>query len=122
MGKKPELQEVRTLDGWVHFRAHEWGWRADHDPWVQEILEAKQIHDERRKIYGDKWIVDKEYATMQLWGKAQRARHLLKVENDYERLEDTLLDIINYAVFALMAIRKEPGKHRKIKFEEKGDD
>lgn len=79
---------------------------SNETPYSRAISKAKKIHDERAKAYGDEWVYDAEYAVMELWGKANRARRLLKKPHEYERLEDTLLDAINYGAFALGALEK----------------
>lgn len=71
---------------------------------INKVLAKRE---ERRKQYGDKWVNDPiDYDIWMLWGKVGRAIHLLKKENEneYEKLEDTLIDLVNYALFALTKI------------------
>jgi len=72
-----------------------------------------RLRKQRASIYGDDWINDAIEAKVWLiWEKAQRATHIVKYNpdslmNEYEKLEDTLKDAVNYSIFALCILRKK---------------
>lgn len=71
-----------------------------------------KLRKQRASIYGDEWINDPiEAKVWLLWEKAQRAVHIVKYNpdtllNEYEKLEDTLRDSINYCLFGLSILKK----------------
>jgi len=72
-----------------------------------------KLRKQRASVYGDDWIEDAIEAKVWLiWEKAQRATHIVKYNpdslmNEYEKLEDTLKDAVNYSIFALCILRKK---------------
>ena len=74
-----------------------------------------KIREDRQKLYGDDWIYDPiEYDFWMLYGKFNRLQYLLKHKlNDksqYEKIDDTLIDMINYSIFLLYKINKKGDK------------
>ena len=70
----------------------------------QALKKVIDIRLQRQKIYGDDWR-DSEYWELMAFikSKAQRLKHLV-IDNksqSYEKIEDTLVDLINYSLFML---------------------
>ena len=81
------------------------------DLYEQEFNKILELRRQRSKIYGDFWANDPIEAKVWLcWEKAQRAAFITKnnkdLRNSYETLEDTLRDMINYAMFGLVIVSK----------------
>lgn len=72
---------------------------------IKDALHAVlTIREERQKIYGDNWKQMKDWELLaMIKQKIIRFEHLTfsKTENDYEKRKDTLIDLINYTLFAL---------------------
>jgi hypothetical protein len=83
------------------------------DYYFEVMEDIVKLRKQRASIYGDDWITNEvEAKVWLLWEKAQRATHIVKYNpdtlmNEYERLEDTLKDSVNYAIFALCILRKK---------------
>lgn len=62
-----------------------------------------QIRKERQKIYGDGWKNMQEYEFVAfIKNKCGRLEHLfLNGNSNYEKIDDTLIDLINYCLFYL---------------------
>lgn len=61
------------------------------------------IRLQRKKIYGDVWKQQKDYRLVAMvMEKADRLEKLVfSEENNYENIQDTLIDCINYSLFLL---------------------
>jgi len=86
----------------------------------QKFNEILELRKQRAKIYGDAWINDPIDAKIWLcWEKTQRAIYITKnnnnLKNDYESLEDTLKDLVNYAMFSLVILEKRKGGNNEKK-------
>jgi len=63
-----------------------------------------KVRKHRQKIYGDTWKDAKEYELVaMLKQKVGRLEHqfVTKKLNNYEKAEDNLIDLVNYALFLL---------------------
>lgn len=83
------------------------------EDWLKVLKKVVAMREDRAKIYGNDWINEPlDYDMWMLYGKVKRAMPMMKDGgNHYEKLEDTLIDLINYSLFALAKIEKE--KHEK---------
>jgi hypothetical protein len=70
---------------------------------IEILNKIIEIRKNRRKIYGDGWKDDPlDYEIWQIYGKTKRIMNIFKDGNNYyEKLEDSLIDEINYCFFAL---------------------
>ena len=75
------------------------------------------IRNKRQETYGDRWEKDPiEYDVWMVYGKLQRAFYQIEHQpkNAYEKMEDSLIDLINYALFALCKVyRGKNGKYKR---------
>jgi len=80
----------------------------DGSGYAQVIREAVMIREERQKQYGAGWLENKPYHNVaMIMEKARRREHILLNGNtNYEKAEDTDLDLINWAAFDLATLRK----------------
>lgn len=92
--------------------------------WFEALLRAVEIREKRAVFYGNRWIDEPvEFDVWMCYGKASRATHFLKKSDvnslknkeNYEKLEDTLRDLVNYSLFALAKIEKRRDEQRKKK-------
>jgi hypothetical protein len=86
------------------------------EEWLKVLKKVVIMREERAKIYGNDWINEPlDYDMWMLYGKVKRAMPMMKDGgNHYEKLEDTLIDLINYSLFALAKIgKKKHGKTNK---------
>ncbi len=69
----------------------------------QALNAVFKIHIDRKKKYGNSWATNKEYQFMGLVKeKTDRLEmNFLNGGKDYERAEDTLIDLINWSLFYL---------------------
>lgn len=76
---------------------------------LQDIInEVIELRKQRQKAYGDRWIeLEFEGHSWHVIDKANRLKYMLiNGNNDYEKAEDTLKDLINYAMFALVKLNE----------------
>jgi len=86
------------------------------DEYERELLEVIKIRAQRRKIYGDDFSHPMDVEVWHIYQKTFRMLNLFKSGNVvYEKLEDTLRDIINYSLFLLIKIRRKKKVRTKIK-------
>lgn len=76
--------------------------------YTKAIHEVLELRKERSDIYGDTWSeLGFEGNAWHIVNKAGRLRWILKNGvNNYESKKDTLLDIVNYALFAICELDK----------------
>lgn len=75
------------------------------------LKKVVKIRNERQKIYGDSWKTSFISNYYQIRNKIDRLTILLDSKrNEYESKEDTLIDLINYSLFALAMLEKEKKK------------
>lgn len=71
--------------------------------YVDALKKVIEVRSSRRKMYGDTYINSKDrfFVTM-IEEKANRMAHIFdNGVNSYEKTEDTLIDIANYAIMYL---------------------
>ena len=74
----------------------------------EAIQMAKEIREQRSKVYGDSWKDRKEYQLLGLvMEKSQRLESQFLNESDgsYENKKDCLVDLINWAAFYLAKLK-----------------
>lgn len=83
-------------------------------PHGNALLSTLEIWAERNTKYGNKWKDNKEYQMMGLVAeKFKRLENQFETpsQNNYETKEDTLIDIVNWALFYLQNL--QDGKYNE---------
>ena len=81
--------------------------------YLDVLKEVVKIRKQRRKIYGDDYGHPPEVEVWTIYQKTFRMIKLFKDGNsNYEKIDDTLRDLINYSLFLLIKIsnKKKNGK------------
>ena len=73
------------------------------DTYQEFIAKVTEIRNERRKLYGDSWMESEDWELLaQIKAKVGRLQEFIinhKDEKIYESKIDTIVDLINYALF-----------------------
>jgi len=73
------------------------------DTYQEFIAKVTEIRNERRKLYGDSWMESEDWELLaQIKNKVGRLQEFIinhKDEKIYESKIDTIVDLINYALF-----------------------
>lgn len=78
--------------------------------YINALKKVIEIRQQRQKIYGDDWKKAKNYRLISMiMEKAERLERLAlnTATNDYEKIEDTLIDEINWSLMLLENILRE---------------
>ena len=82
---------------------------------IPALKQCLELMEERRKKYADGWKDNKEYQMLGLVAeKFKRLEHQFEnpTENSYETKEDTLIDLVNWALFYLQNLKDGKYKNR----------
>lgn len=81
------------------------------EDYFKVLKDVIAIRVKRNKIYGSNFDFPVENYAWHAFQKVHRALYILKHgRNNYESLKDTLIDLTNYSLFALIATNKEKEK------------
>lgn len=98
---------------------------------VKITEEMASLYERKNKDYGDAFSDEVKlsgwgYATGLLGNKVRRIRNLLLHTEQHpqikESVEDTLIDLANYAIMTLMEVRNHKGQPRKPSHTDEDDD
>jgi len=78
---------------------------VNHYTYAEALKKVLAVRNQRQGIYADDWKLQADWELLALIKmKAKRLEHFvidLKDEKVYENREDTIVDIVNYALFML---------------------
>ncbi len=83
--------------------------------WIRALRDVATLRVQRANIYGNGWLHEPiQYDLWTIYGKATRLKNMLEHgNNNYERVEDTCKDIVNYCLFALAKLNKSKSRRKK---------
>lgn len=114
------MSYLKQKEGVMDLEAQEINKLVDESNFKEALIEVLKVRSDRAKIYGSQFIKDPDWALLaEIRQKYLRTKMLLidnksnnLNEKQYEKLEDTLIDLCNYSLFLLQK------KIKKIKDED----
>lgn len=84
------------------------------EKYLEVLKKAINVRAERRKIYGDDFS---HPIDVEVWTIYQKTFRMIKLYRDgnsnYEKIDDTLIDLINYALFLLIKLDMQKNERKK---------
>ena len=81
------------------------------------LKKVVDVRLQRKKIYGDQWQQMQIYELVaMIKQKTSRLEHMfLNGTNNYEKMEDTLIDNVNYNLFLLEILQRRQHENRNLR-------